>query len=194
MKTSILTLASIVLLTSCTKSIQDKVVDYTKNQMKDPRSFELASVKVTDTITKSDVLLETVLAYSNLANIEIEKSKTALELAKIWSGSYYSSYRYDEYMQESQEALNRAKPYAKSLDSLQVIRKKLFNTPQDSVVGYKFYVSAYAKNSFNARMLGQWFVTTDTKGTQFTLEEAKSFEQEELDQQLKVNEAKLSVF
>lgn len=194
MKTSILTLASIVLLTSCTKSIQDKVVDYTKNQMKDPRSFELASVKVTDTITLSESLNQTIGSYVDLATIYQEKSRTALDLAKIWSGSYYSSYKFDEYMEESQEALDQSKPYLKTADSLNAIVKKIKNTPKDSIVSYKFYVSAYAKNSYGARVLGQWFVYTDPRGNNSYILEAKTPEQEQLDHQLKVNEAKMSVF
>lgn len=194
MKTSILTLASIVLLSSCTKSIQDKVVDYTKNQMKDPRSFELASVKVSDTITLSESINQTIDSYVDLADIYQEKSRTALDLAKIWSGSSYFSYEFDKYMEESTEALAQAKPYLKTADSLNTIVKKIKNTPKDTIVSYKFYVSAYAKNSYGARVLGQWFVYTDPKGNNSYLVEAQSTEQKDLEHKLNVNEAKMSVF
>lgn len=194
MKTSILTLASIVLLTSCTKSIQDKVVDYTKNQMKDPRSFELASVKIVDTLHKSDELYQIWEDNHNLREIYISKSETALELAQIWSSAWLYSERYNQYVDQSKQALKQAEPYNKTCDSVTKVIASLENTPKDSVIGYKYYISAYAKNSFGARVLGQWYVITDPKGIKFQINEVESTAEEKIKHQIDVNEAKMSVF
>jgi len=193
MKTSILTLASIVLLTSCTKSIQDKVVDYTKNQMKDPRSFELASVKVVDTLHKSDELYQIWEDNHYQREIYISKSGTALDLAEIWSGGSFP-YKVNQYLDESKQALKQAEPYNKTCDSVTKVIASLENTPKDSVIGYKYYISAYAKNSFGARVLGQWYVITDPKGIKFQINEVESTAEEKIKHQIDVNEAKMSVF
>lgn len=193
MKTLIYTIASIALLSSCNNSIQDKVVDYTKKQMKDPRSFELASVKVVDTLHKSDELYGLHQTYHELCQIEIGKSETSLELAKIWRGGY-TQYKADEYYRESQDALDKAKIYNDTCVKITELIKSIEKTPKDSLVAYKYYISAYAKNSFGQRVLGEWNVIVSPKADKFEILEAKSSEMVELEQNLEINKAKMSVF
>lgn len=160
MKKIILPLTILVSLASC-QTQEDKVVEYAKSQMKDPKSFKLVKVEENkDTVRLSLVYLNAVLS---LKEESVDYNKQALESyenAMMFSTPYYvMKYKNegDEYTKTSTELWNRA-------DSLYSVADKLEGTPKDTIVCIDWYVSGYANNSFGQRVLGKYTIHTYPNG------------------------------
>ena len=196
MKKFILPLAAAVSLVACSQSPEDKVVEFTKNSMKDPKSFELVKAEPRDTIFKSTQIMIDRQVLVDEYTVEDAKFKQAMELADIYTGSYSShgKRKWDNYMKIGQESLDVMKVLAGPIDSLLEVSKNLAGTPQDSVVSVVWYVSAYANNSKGERNLGEFMVLVPANGGKYTLESESSLKIKQAEQNLRVANASLSVF
>lgn len=193
MKNLILSTIAVVSLFSCGQSPEDKVVEFAKSRMKDPGSFKLASVRVIDTMNKSDLILDEMLTVSNELSVWNAKINAALDKAQIWSGSYYFSHRAKRYTDEAKEYLDESKPFVTKGDSLKKALDNLRNTPQDSVIGHKWYVSYYAKNGFDKVVLQEMVVTQPINGP-MTYTTDVSGKQANIEQERRISSAKLDVY
>ena len=194
MKKFILPLAAAVSLVACSQSPEDKVVEYAKSVMKDPKSFELVQVKPSDTIRLSHYISSTELAPLNAElDIVISKIKTSLDYAGIYVGSYYSSWKYKKYMDEADE-------YKVIGDSLvaqsKIVRERiesLMDTPQDTVVSYRWYLSCYGNNSMGEKVLNEMIVDVPVNGDKITHTTGSSEYLKQLKHNVDVATAKFSV-
>jgi hypothetical protein len=164
----LVTMLLLASITSCT-SPEKPVVEFVKTQMKDPKSFELIKVSISDTIYKSDVdhvKLTSLMDDWKLALSTKEFAEVSLENTRLMC-KYYKE-NCDKISKET-DFLNQSIFKHDSLYSAMTeMNKKIEgykNTSQDVVVGYTWYVSCYGNNGLGMRGIGEFFVDTYNDGS-----------------------------
>lgn len=188
MKHIILTLTAIITLASC-QSEKDKVVDFARNQMKDPKSFELVKAEIRDTIHLSDVYKMAVLQLGDEAVGYYDQALKSYQTAKLFVSSSYIN----DYVSEGNEYRKYGELLIKRKDSIEVLVKKVEGTDKDTIVCVDWGVRCYANNSYGQRGMGQYIVHLYPNGT-MDLEEYKTPEQKRLESELKVLEKTTSLY
>lgn len=186
MKNIILTLTTIITLTSC-QSEKDKVVDFVKNQMKDPKSFELVKAEIQDTSHLTDVITLAMLSCGTEAEIYYEEASKSYKDAQIFSTpSIIRSYIYegDEYRKMGDQWIARR-------DSLKTQIDKIKSTPKDTLICVNWVVSGYANNSYGQRSIGRFIVHVYPKQP-MDMEEYKSEEQLKLNREIELLNDRIS--
>lgn len=186
MKNIISTLTAIIVLASC-QSQQDKVVSYAKDQMKDPKSFELVKVAIRDTARLSDVMTE---AHNMCDRDAASLYKEAGEHYDAASLFYTPHYR-NEYMEKGNEAFKKGDFWLARRDSLKTQITKIQNTPKDTIVCVNYALTCYANNSLGERRMNQFIVHVYPNGL-MDMEEFETEEQKDIKHELKTIQRKLS--
>lgn len=156
-------------LISCGQTPQDKIVEFTRETMKDPNSFELIKIKPLDTIHKSDKVSESLNQFYDLIKDYNKDARHNLELANIYAGSYYSKSKFNRYISQAKDYSKMSKRLLDYTDSVLKVVKTYRNTDKDSVVGHTWYISAYANNYKSEKVIGEYEVYVDVKTNKMTL-------------------------
>lgn len=156
-------------LISCGQTPQDKIVEFTRETMKDPNSFELIKIKPLDTIHKSDKVSESLNPFYDLVDDYNKDARRSLEYASIYAGSYYSQSKFKRYITEAKDYSKMSQTILNYTDSVLNVVKSYRNTDKDSVVGHTWYISAYANNSKAEKIIGEYEVYVDVKTNKMTL-------------------------
>ena len=170
MKNLILTTVAALSFAACSQSQEDKIVDFTRNKMKDPNSFELAQIKMVDTVHKSQLHIASLQPCMDRWKEFNRLADDQMDYVRIYSGSYssYGQMKWKYYMDNVREYLDSSRKYQNYVDSVQLVITNYKGTDKDSVVGHSWYVSSYANNSFGQRVLGEYNVYVDQKTGQMT--------------------------
>jgi hypothetical protein len=165
MKNLFLTIIGTLSLISCSQSPEEKVVEFTRNTMKDPNSFELIRVKIIDTVYKSDLEIVSLQPYIDMWGEYNKKVSREMDYVSIWSGSYssYGQMRCRHYLDNVNEYLDSSKKYGRYCDSVNKVVKSYKGTDKDSVVGHRWYISSYSHNSYGKKIIGEYSVYVDQK-------------------------------
>jgi len=160
MKTIIITIAALTALTftSCSKSQEDKIVEFAKSTMKDPKSFELIKLEKKDTVRKSNMLANEYYSDSSMCDYCIEQANEAVEDANRF---YYTSHIYVE---SAKMWHKKGREYLKTMDSCKKIYKSIVHTPKDSMLYETYYLSCYANNTFGKKMIGEYTINIYPSG------------------------------
>lgn len=157
MKSKILTavffILSLFILTSCVQTQEDKVSEFVKQNMKNPKSFELESIEPIDTT----FLLSDPIENSIYVKRELYDMNERLK--------YLAEENMAEYMSNYNKRLDEINFKLKSeIDSLTNLKSTLLGSPQDSIVDITWQVRAYGTNSFNATILSTYIVKVKSDG------------------------------
>jgi len=199
MKSKILTavffIFSVFILTSCAETQEDEVVEFVKQNMKNPKSFELVSIEPIDTTFLSDfiqdsidsnvfVLEDTKYKLKN-AKIELDNANKNIDLIIDLTIIYLVKgidvgFSDDTWLYELRKAKTTTKNIKeyesyipckeKNIDSLTSLKNSIIGSPQDSIVDITYKVRAYGTNSFNATILSTYKVKVKSNG-EMTIEE-----------------------
>lgn len=166
-------LTIVTLLTSCGQTTEDKIVEFTRENMKDPNSFELIKIKPADTIYKSDKVSKSLNVFWDEISEYNRMARHNLELANIYVGSYYSQSKYQYYISLAKDYSKKSKQLLNHTDSIMNVVKTYRKTDKDTVVGYTWYVSAYANNYKSEKIIGEYNVYVDVKTNKMELKNIK---------------------
>lgn len=186
MKNIISTLTAIVVLASC-QSQQDKVVSYAKDQMKDPKSFELVKVAIRDTARLSDVMTE---AHNMCDRDAASYYKEAGDHYNTASLFYTESLR-REYKQKGDEAFKQGDFWLARRDSLKTEITKIQNTKKDTIVCVNYALTCYANNSLGERRMNQFIVHVYPNGL-MDMEEYETEKEKDIKHEIETIQRKLS--
>jgi hypothetical protein len=189
MKSKILTavffIFSVFVLTSCSETQEDKVVEFVKQNMKNPKSFELESIEPIDTTFLSDFIQDSI--DSNVFVLEdtkykLDRSKSELKtiennknlikdcIKRGMGADYLPTILVDEFRKEKntisniKDLENNVNFIENTIDSLTNLKNSLVGSPQDSIVYITYKVRAYGTNSFNATILSTYKVIVNSNG------------------------------
>ncbi len=172
-----LIMSSIFVITSCSKSPEQKAQDIMEAEIKKnlylPDTYELANIKVDSAFAPYDEpeyieSLKEVLRIGNEIN-EVEEEKAEAERTlSIFSDSYSSSYS----QHEVKEARKKIEEAEKKVDYLKKTAKKIGDKAANIVkrrgdfIGFKAVLSYRAKNNGGQVVMGSSFAIFDKDITQ----------------------------
>lgn len=171
MKKTIIIIAAIISLTSCSKeNMISKSEDHLKKVLLDEKSYELIESKV-DTVRKHQNLEIDAFTDSLTARMYLDLAADQVDYMRIWSSSstYFGQSQYESHRKSARTYLDSAKKYEKVVEKTNKEARSIKGTPKDSIVRYCVRLRYYARNKGGDRAIGESTVHVNKKGEPYEI-------------------------
>ena len=172
MKKTLITIATIISLTSCSKEKQiiSKSEDHLKKVLLDENTYDLIESKI-DTVRKHTSVEFDGQCDSFTADLYLKLTNDNIDYMEIWCGSssYFGQSRFQEYNKKVTQYLDSTKKYQKLSTSKLDEAKKMVGTPKDSIIRYDVQLKYYSMNKGGHRAIGESTIHVNTKGEPYDI-------------------------
>jgi hypothetical protein len=172
MKKTLIIIATIISLTSCSKETEiiSKSEDHLKKVLLDESTYDLIESKI-DTVRKHSSVYYDAFSDSLTADMYLKLTNDNIDYVKIWSSSstYFGESQYYKYKNMATQYLDSAKKYNKSSKSKLEEAKKMIGTTKDSIIRYDVQLKYYSMNKSGNRAIGESTIHVNTKGEPYDI-------------------------